>query len=301
MAKYFKGLIIIGAALMIGFGASAQSVSQNDTIVIDRILAVVGAHPILQSDLEQAILTRKAQGMRIEGDENCTVLEELMQNKLYLDQAELDSIEKTDREVEIALERKLNAFVRMAGSEEAIEKQFNKSMPEIKKDFFEDMKEQLLTEEIQFNLTDDIKITPSEVKKFFRDIPENEITEDFIRSSGPGGQNVNKVSTAVQLRFDVKKSPSLPDGVRRRLIRLAGSRLTKDGILVIRAERHRTREQNRKDAVNRLADLIVAATKVPKYRVKTKPSKASRIKRLETKQRRGQLKKRRGKVSISDY
>lgn len=132
-------------------------------------------------------------------------------------------------------------------------------------------------------------------------IPENEIAEDFIRSSGPGGQNVNKVSTAVQLRFDVKNSPSLPDGVRRRLIRLAGSRMSKDGILVIKAERHRTREQNRKDAVGRLTGLIVAAAKAPRYRVKTKPTRASRIKRLEAKQRRGQLKKRRGKVSISDY
>lgn len=132
-------------------------------------------------------------------------------------------------------------------------------------------------------------------------IPEKEITEDFIRSSGPGGQNVNKVSTAVQLRFDVKNSPSLPDGVRRRLIRLAGSRITKDGILVIRAERHRTREQNRKDAISRLADLIVSAAKVPRYRIKTRPTKASRIKRLETKQRRGQLKRRRGRVPPSDY
>ena len=132
-------------------------------------------------------------------------------------------------------------------------------------------------------------------------IPEKEIKEDFIHSSGPGGQNVNKVSTAVQLRFDVKKSSSLPDSVRRRLIRLAGSRMTKDGILVIRAERHRTREQNRKDALSRLADLIVAATKVPRYRIKTKPTQASRIKRLEAKQKRGQLKRRRGRVTISDY
>jgi len=132
-------------------------------------------------------------------------------------------------------------------------------------------------------------------------IPEKEITEDFIRSSGPGGQNVNKVSTAVQLRFDVRNSPSLPDGVRRRLIRLAGSRMTKDGILVIKAERHRTREQNRKDAINRLADLIVAASKAPKYRVKTKPTPASRKRRLEIKQKRGQLKRQRGRVSISDY
>ena len=132
-------------------------------------------------------------------------------------------------------------------------------------------------------------------------IPEKEISEDFIRSSGPGGQNVNKVSTAVQLRFDVKNSPSLPDSVRRRLIGLAGNRMTKDGVLVIKAERHRTREQNRKDAVDRLTDLIIKASKAPRYRIKTRPTQASRIKRLESKQRRGQLKRRRGRVSLSDY
>ena len=132
-------------------------------------------------------------------------------------------------------------------------------------------------------------------------IPDKEISEDFIRSSGPGGQNVNKVSTAVQLRFDVKNSPSLPDSVRRRLIRLAGRRMTKDGILIIKAEKHRTREQNRKDAIKRLAEFIVAATKAPKYRVKTSPTPASRLKRLECKQRRGKVKRRREKVSLSDY
>lgn len=131
-------------------------------------------------------------------------------------------------------------------------------------------------------------------------ISETEIKEEFVRSRGPGGQNVNKVSTAVQLRFDVENSPSLPDHVRWRLKRLAGSRLTKDGILLIRAERHRTREQNRKDAINRLTDLIIAASKVPKYRVKTKPSHASRKRRMESKQKRGRLKKQRGKVSNSD-
>ena len=168
--------IISAAALIITvFGATAQTTNQNDTIILDRILAVVGGHPILQSDVEQALLTKQAQGIRIMGDEKCSVLEDLMASKLFLDQAELDSIEKTDREVEIALERKLDAFVQMAGSEEAIEKQFNKSMPEIKKDFFEDMKEQLQTEEIQATLTADVKITPSEVQKFFRDIPKEEI------------------------------------------------------------------------------------------------------------------------------
>ena len=132
-------------------------------------------------------------------------------------------------------------------------------------------------------------------------IPEKEIKEDFIRSGGPGGQNVNKVSTAVQLRFDVKHSTSIPDAVRRRLMKLAGSRMTKDGVIVIRAERHRTREQNRQDAVNRLAELIVAASKSPKYRVKTKPTKASKLRRLESKQKRSRIKKNRGRVTSSDY
>ena len=132
-------------------------------------------------------------------------------------------------------------------------------------------------------------------------IPEKEIKEDFIRSSGPGGQNVNKVSTAVQLRLDVKNSTSIPEGVRRRLMKISGNRISKDGILVIKAERHRTREQNRRDAINRLADLIIAASKVPKYRIKTKPTAASKINRLEGKQRRGRLKRGRRRVSISDY
>jgi ribosome-associated protein len=132
-------------------------------------------------------------------------------------------------------------------------------------------------------------------------IPDSELKEDFIRSSGPGGQNVNKVSTAVQLRFDVKNSTSLPEGIRRRLIKLAGSRMTKDGVLIIKAERHRTREQNRRDAIERLAAMIVEASKVPKYRVKTAPSFASKEKRIDIKQKRGKIKKFRGKVSSVDY
>jgi len=140
-----------------------------------------------------------------------------------------------------------------------------------------------------------IKITPDIL------LDEKEIKEEFIRSSGPGGQNVNKVSTAVQLRFDVRNSPSLPESIRRRLFRLGGSRITKDGVLVIKAERHRTREQNRRDAINRLADLITKASRVPKYRVKTKPTYASRQRRLNTKQKRGQIKKQRKGVSRSDY
>jgi ribosome-associated protein len=122
-------------------------------------------------------------------------------------------------------------------------------------------------------------------------IDENEIDERFIRASGPGGQNVNKLSTAVQLRFDVRHSPSLGDAVRARLERLAGSRLTKDGVLVITAQRHRTQERNRDDALNRLIDLIRRAAVPPTPRRPTRPTAAARARRLEAKKRRGGIKR----------
>jgi ribosome-associated protein len=127
-------------------------------------------------------------------------------------------------------------------------------------------------------------------------IPEEELEESFLRASGPGGQNVNKVSTAVELRFDVRHSPSLPPSMRARLMRLAGRRLTKDGVLVIRADRFRTQEQNRADARARLQDLIEEASHEPKPRIKTRPTKASKERRLEGKTRRAKVKMGRGKV-----
>lgn len=121
-----------------------------------------------------------------------------------------------------------------------------------------------------------------------------EIQEDFVRASGPGGQNVNKVSTAVQLRFDVVHSPSLPDAVRERLIKLAGRRLTQEGVLIIEAERYRSQRRNRDDALARLLELIREASEVGKPRHPTRPTLASRKRRLESKQRRGTTKKLRG-------
>ena len=121
-------------------------------------------------------------------------------------------------------------------------------------------------------------------------LDDSEIEESFVRSSGPGGQNVNKLSTAVQLRFDVRRSPNLPDAVRERLERLAGKRLTRDGVIVISAQRHRTQERNRQDALDRLVELIERAAVAPIPRRKTRPTRGSRERRLESKKRRSSIK-----------
>ena len=121
-------------------------------------------------------------------------------------------------------------------------------------------------------------------------VPLKELALSFVHSSGPGGQNVNKVATACQLRFDVARSPSLPEAVKQRLIRLAGRRVTGDGVLLIDARRFRTQHRNRQDAIDRLTKLLQRAARPPKPRKKTRPTLASREKRLEKKRRRAQTK-----------
>ncbi|MBI3701900.1 MAG: aminoacyl-tRNA hydrolase [Afipia sp.] len=138
------------------------------------------------------------------------------------------------------------------------------------------------------NVTDDISIDDSELQ------------ESFVRSSGPGGQNVNKVATAVQLRFDARRSRALPNDVAIRLMRMAGSKLTKEGVIVIIAQQHRSLERNRDEARNRLFDMIRQAAVRPIVRKATKPTKASKTRRLDSKKRRGDIKARRGSARFDD-
>ena len=139
-----------------------------------------------------------------------------------------------------------------------------------------------------------IRVTPS------ISIDESELQFDFVRSSGPGGQNVNKVNTAVQLRFDAGRTSAFGEDVFERLRKAAGSRMTRDGVVVITAQRYRTQERNRQDAIDRLVRLITRAAYPPRPRKKTRPTKASQERRLEEKKRRGKKKRQRGPVKRND-
>jgi ribosome-associated protein len=136
-----------------------------------------------------------------------------------------------------------------------------------------------------------IQVTPSVA------IQESELEERFVRASGPGGQNVNKVATAVELRFDAARSPALSDEARDRLRTIAGTRMTADGVILIDARRHRTQSQNREDARDRLADMIRRALVRPRRRRKTRPTKGSVQKRIESKKHRAQTKRGRGPIT----
>ena len=135
-----------------------------------------------------------------------------------------------------------------------------------------------------------LQITPSLC------IPDDELVERFVRASGPGGQNINKVSTAVELRFDAARSPSLPDDLRTRLLARSDRRITGDGVVIISAQRFRTQDRNRQDARERLAALLLAATQVPRKRVATRPTKGSQERRLSGKRERAQVKTTRAKL-----
>lgn len=126
-------------------------------------------------------------------------------------------------------------------------------------------------------------------------IPESELTENFVRAAGPGGQHVNRTESAVELRFDIAHSPSLPDAVRERLLARRDHRLSQDGVLIIKARRFRDQARNRDDARQRLVALVAAATKPPKKRIATRPTRASKERRLESKRRTGQRKSKRGR------
>jgi len=131
-------------------------------------------------------------------------------------------------------------------------------------------------------------------------IDERDLEERFVRASGPGGQNVNKVSSAVELRFTLRGFTEMPEDVRARLARLAGRRLSLDGVIVIQAQTHRAQERNRAEALERLVDLVRRAAHRPTPRKATKPSRSSQIKRVDTKTRRGQIKAKRGRVREDD-
>lgn len=161
--------------LVAGYSLPAQVIGQTDPVIMDRVVAVVGKYPVLQSDIENQIIDMRRNGMDIPGNPRCYVLEGLLVSKLLLSQAEIDSIEVTDDDVERMVENKLQEFVYQVGSEANLESYFKKSMAEIKKDLMKPQKEQMISQKMKEEITKGLTITPSEVQKFYKKIPANEI------------------------------------------------------------------------------------------------------------------------------
>lgn len=155
--------------------STAQIIGQKDSLVLDRVVAVVGKFPILQSDIENLLIQYKSQGMQIPGDERCSILESLLINKLLVIQAELDSVEVTDEDAQRTVDLKLQQFIMDAGSQENLENYFKKSLLEIKKDLFKPQKDAMIAEKMRNQITSKVAVTPSEVQKFFKQIPSAEI------------------------------------------------------------------------------------------------------------------------------
>lgn len=173
LAYIILSIIFIGASTQ---NCNAQVVGQDDEpIVLDRVLAIVGGHPIYQSDVESRYIQARAMGYSAQGDMKCSIFESMLVEKLLLDQSEIDSISVEDNDVESQVETRIQGILANAGSEEMIEEYFNKTMIEIEKDMFKPIKEQMLTEKMRRQITIDAKVTPSEVQKFYRDIPKEEM------------------------------------------------------------------------------------------------------------------------------
>lgn len=179
MSKFIKNRILAFGALLLLSGFSgklnAQIVSKNDSIVIDRVVAVVGKLPVLQSELENALIQYKQQGMMAPGDQRCFVLENLLINKLLVIQAEIDSVMVSDEDAQREVENKLQEFIRMAGSQENLEGYFKKSLLEIKKDLFKPQKEVLIAEKMKQTIAGKTTVTPADVQKFYKQIPAAQI------------------------------------------------------------------------------------------------------------------------------
>jgi peptidyl-prolyl cis-trans isomerase SurA len=155
--------------------AGAQVIGQNDTLILDRVVAVVGKYPILQSDIENSLLQLRSEGMRLPDEPRCYILESLLVNKLLMIQAEIDSVEVTDEDAQRTVEMKLQDFIMRAGSQENLENIFKKSLLEIKQDLFKPQKELMIAQKMQGEITGKVAITPSEVQKFFKQIPAAEV------------------------------------------------------------------------------------------------------------------------------